>query len=59
MRHPASRAVEPKIPLMFKFYSRSLCRRFYGNPELHSARIGSQTIAGVGVVRHRSLRLLR
>ena len=30
MRHPASRAVEPKIPLMFKFYSRSLCRRFYG-----------------------------
>lgn len=34
MRHPASRAVEPKIPLMFKFYSRSLCRRFYRNPEL-------------------------
>ena len=26
MRHPASRAAEPKIPLMFKFYSRSLCR---------------------------------
>ena len=27
LRHPALRAAEPKIPLIFKFYSWALCRK--------------------------------